>query len=106
MMAMRSRDEPAQPRRDADVQETFHHHLAGERPGESRVLSGSEQRDGEKHAGKTDAEQRAEQFVSVLNFRDVLMSRPMEHSGGEHEDRGVDEEREHERAGRVDAWHI
>ena len=102
MMAMprviRRRSQGAQ----ADVEETFHHDLAGERAGESRVLAGGQQRHGEERAGDADAEHRAEQFVGVLDFRHVLMSGPMKGGGGEDQDRGVDEEREHEGEGRID----
>ena len=98
IIAMRARDQPAQPRRDAEVEKTFHHDLAGERPGEGGILPGSEQRDGEQGAGHADAEKRAEQFVGVLNFRHVLMPRPMKRRSSEDENRGVDEQREHQRA--------
>ena len=99
-----ARDQPAQPRRDADIEETFHHDLAGERAGERRVLPGSEQRHGEERARHADAEQRAEQLVGVLDFRHVLVSRPVKRRGGEHQDGGVDEEREHERDRSSRSW--
>ena len=95
-MAMRAGDQPPQPGREADVEETFHHDLAGERAGESRVLAGGEQRHGEEGAGDADAEHRAEQLVGVLDFRHVLVAGPVKGGGGEDEDGGVDEEREHE----------
>ena len=81
-----ARDQPAQPRAHADVEKAFHHDLAGQRAGERGVLSGSEQRDGEEHAGDTDAQQRAEQFVGVLNFGDVLMAGPVKGGGREDQD--------------------
>ena len=59
-------------------------------------------RDGEKNAGETHAQKRTEQFVGVLNFRHVLMPGPMKHRRRQNQDRGIDEKREHQRAGRVD----
>ena len=97
-----SRDKPAQPWRNPNIQETFHHYLAGQGSGQSGVLSGREQRDCEKNAGETYAEKRTQQFVGVLNFRHVLMSGPMKHCRRENENRRIDEKREHQSAGRVD----
>ena len=84
---MQTRDKSAQPRCDANVEETFHHDLAGQRSGESGILSGSEQCDGEENAGETDSEKRAEQFVGVLNLRHILMSGPVKGGSSEDQDR-------------------
>ena len=70
--------------RDAKIEKTLHHDLAGERAGESRVLAGGEQRHGEERAGDADAEGRAEQFVGVLYFRHVLVAGPMKDGGREY----------------------
>ena len=90
-MAISPRDQPAQPRAQADVDETFHHDLSGERAGERGILSRSQQRHGEENARHAHAEQRTEQFVGVLNFRHVLMARPVKRRRREDEDRAIDE---------------
>ena len=68
-----SRNEPAQPWRNTNIQEPFHHHLAGQGSRQRGVLSGGEQRDCEKNASETYAQKRTKQFVGVLNFSDILM---------------------------------
>ena len=99
-----ARDQPPQPGRDAKIEKTFHHDLAGQRAGERRILPRGEQRHGEERARHAHAEQRAEQLEGVLDFRDVLVARPMKSCGRENEDGGVDEEREHERDGWNRSW--
>ena len=47
------------------------------------------------------AEHRREQLVGVLDLRDVL-ALPVERRGRDDEDRAVDEQREHQRDGRID----
>ena len=58
-MAIEPRDQPAQPRPHAEVEEAFHHDLAGQRAGQRRVLARGEQREREQRAGDADAEHRA-----------------------------------------------
>src|SRR4030095_16411688 len=101
-----SRNQPAQPRGDAKIQKTFHHNLASERASQGRVLSGSEQGHREKGTGHADAQQRTEQFISILNFRDLLVPRPMENRGRQYQDRAVDEQSEHERPAGVDGGEL
>ena len=60
-------------------QKTFHDNLAGERAGERGVLSRSQQRAGKHGAGETGAQQRAQQFVGVCNFRDVMEAASVKH---------------------------
>src|SRR5205823_2029480 len=84
------------------IQKTFHRKLPGERASQGRVLSGSEQGHREKGTGHADAQQRAEQFIGVLNFRDLLVPRPMENRGCQYQDRAVDEQSEHECGAGVD----
>src|SRR5207245_11340554 len=98
----RPRYQPAQPRPQPNMEKTFHYDLSGKGAGESRVLTRSEQSDGKKRTGKTDPEQRTEQLVGVLNLRHVFVTGPMESRRGQYQDGGVNEEREHERTGRVD----
>src|SRR5207248_10053028 len=45
---------------------------------------------------------RAEPLVGFLNLRDDLMARPMEGSGGQNQDRGINEQAKHERVRRID----
>ena len=97
-----ARDEAAQPRAQADVDEAFHHDLAGERAGERRVLARAEQRHREQRARHRRAEKRREELVGVADVGHVLVAGAVERGGGHHEDRGVDEEGRHERDRRVD----
>src|SRR5439155_11508010 len=85
-----------------EVEKTLHHNLSGESAGESRILSGSKQRHREENTGHTDAEQRAQQSVSVLNLRHISVPRPVEGGGREYQDCPVYEQSEHERNTRID----
>src|SRR5438046_9304798 len=101
-----SRNQPAQPWADAKIQETFHHNLPGERASQGRVLSGSKQGHREKGTSHADAQQRAEQLIGVLNFRDLLVPRPMENRGCQYQDRAVDEQSEHKRGARIEGGEL
>src|SRR5206468_2358992 len=68
------RDEPAQPGTEADVEKAFHDNLSGQRSGESGILSRGQQRDREQRARHRHAQHWTEQFVSVLNLRDVVVA--------------------------------
>ena len=85
-----------------DVEEPFHHDLAGERSGERRVLTRRQQREREHDARRADAEQRRQQLVRVLNLGDLRVARAVERRRGDDEDRRVDEQRERERDRRID----
>ena len=67
------RNQPAEPRRDAEVEKALHHDLSGKRAGKRRVLPGRKQRHREENTGHSDAEQRAQQFVRILNCRHLLV---------------------------------
>ena len=73
-----------------------------ERAGQRRVLARAEQRDRKQRARHRRAEQRREQLVGVADFGHVLVAGAVKGGGGHHEDRGVDEEREHQRDGGID----
>ena len=96
------RDQPPQPRPQADVDEPFHHDLPGQRAGERGVLAGEEQRDGEQRARGAGAEQRRQQLVGVGDVGHLLVAGAVEHRRRHDEDRRVDEERRHQRDRRVD----
>ena len=75
-MAIEPRDQPPQPRTQAQVDEAFHHDLAGERAGERRVLARAEQR----HARTAMLaivvpSSGDEQLVRVADLGDVLDGR-------------------------------
>ncbi len=97
-----ARDHAPQPRRDADVEEAFHHDLAGERAGERGVLAAREQREREDDARDAHAQHGAEKPVGILDFRHVLMAAEVKRGGGEHEDAAIDEKREHQRERRIE----
>ena len=78
MIAISRVIEPPQPRPQADVEEAFHHDLAGQRAGQRRVLPGAEQRDREQRARDARAEQRREQLVGVADVGDVLVAGAVE----------------------------
>ena len=60
--------------RQPDVEEAFHHDLAGQRAGERRVLARAEQRHREQRARQRRAEQRRQQLVGVADLGDVLVA--------------------------------
>ena len=62
----------------------------------------AKQRQGEESARAGHAQHRREQLVGVLNLRHVVPSPSIESRGGDDEDGGVDEEREHQRQGGID----
>ena len=68
----------------------------------SRVLARGEQRHGEERAGDANAEGGAEQLISVLYFRHVLVSGPMKDGSRENENGGVDKKGEHEGEAGID----
>ena len=103
---MQARDQAAQPGADVNVDEAFHDDLPGQRPGERRLLPGSQQRDGKQRAGKRDAEDRRQQLVGVVDVGDVLVGRAVKGRRRDDQDGGVDEEGEQQRAGRVDGGEL
>src|SRR6188472_728875 len=62
-----TRDEPPQPRPDADAEEAFHHDLTGQCPGERRVLPREQQGGCEQHTGRRRAEQGRQQLEGVTD---------------------------------------
>ena len=96
------RVEPAQPRREADIEEPLHHRLPGERRRDRRVEAAAQERDREQRRRDRGAEQRHEQRVRLAEFGDLGAAGLVEGRGGEDQDRGVDEQREHQGRGRVD----
>ena len=65
-------------------------------------MTGSQQRDGEQRAGNRHRQRPAQQFVGILNLRDVVLAARVKGRRRNDKDGGVDEEREHERHGRID----
>ena len=85
------------------LEEALHHDLAGERRGHRRVEAAAEQRDAEQasarwRAPSSGASRLCASPSSATSVRPVRV----EGRGGEDQDRGVDQEREHQRDGRVD----
>ena len=80
------------------LQEAFHHHLAGQGAGDRRALAGSQQTDGEQHGGDLAAEHRIEQGIGLAQIGDLGQAVGMEDGAGGDQDRGIDEQREAERA--------
>src|SRR5712672_3591857 len=97
----RARDEPAKPRLQANIQKAFHDDLAGERAGKRGVLSRGQQRARENGAGQAYAKHRAEQFVGVGYFRDVVKAARVKRGGAQDENCRVYEESEGERESRI-----
>ena len=67
-------DQPPQPRRQADVEEAFHHDLARQRAGDRRVLARREQRHGEEHARERGAEERRRAGGTRRRYRPRLVA--------------------------------
>src|SRR5205814_3429555 len=82
-------------------QETFHHHLAGERAGDGGILPGSEQGQREECAGRGEAEQRGEQLVSVADLGDFVVPAAVKDCRRNNENRGVDKKRRAQGGGGV-----
>ena len=61
-----------------DVDEPFHHHLAGQRAGDRRVLPAGQQSDGKQRARPGRAHQRAQQLVGILNGRNLKVPAAIE----------------------------
>src|SRR6266542_5909333 len=94
-------NEPPQPGADADVEKSFHHDLAGECTGKSRILTRSEECKRE-HRARTRAEQRRQQLVRVLDLGHLTVARRVKRRRGDNQNRRVDEEREAESDRRID----
>src|SRR5262249_4831468 len=56
-----------------------------------------------QYARHTNTQQRAEQFVRVLNFGDILMAGPMESGSRKNQDRSINKQGEHERRARINS---
>ena len=82
-----ARDQPARPRRQADVEKAFHHDLAGERRGDGRVQAAAQQRDAEQRRRNRRAKQRREERMRLLEFGDVGLAGLVEGRGRENKDR-------------------
>ena len=70
------------PRSNSKVQKTFHDNLAGERAGERRVLARRQQGERKQRACHTYAQGGTQQSVGILNFRDILVPRPVKSGSG------------------------
>ena len=90
-------DQPPHPGRQPDVQEPFHHDLARQRGGDRGVLARGEQRHGEQGAGRRRPQRGRQQPVGVLDLGDAGLPGAVEGGCREDQDRGVDEQRQHQR---------
>ncbi len=95
------RQQPPRPVRQAQVEKAFHHDLAGKRRRHRRVEARGEQRHREQRRGDAEAEQRRQQLVGLADLGDVGMAAVVEGRGCHDQDRGIDEQRQHQRDGRV-----
>src|SRR5262249_56052011 len=80
-----------------NVEKTFHYDLARQGTGQGRVLTGSEQSDGEECARTAHAEQWRKKLVCFLDFGDVVAAVRVKRRRGNNQDCGVDKKCEHER---------
>ncbi len=85
------------PRRQPHVDEALHDDLAGKRRRHGRVQAAAEQRDTEERRGACGAEQRRQQVLRFFQIGDTCVSRFVKSSGSENQNRGVDEQRQHQR---------
>src|SRR4029077_7797062 len=86
----RTSDEPAEPGLETNVQEAFHHDLAGQRAGKRRILSGGEQRASKERARQARSKHGAEKFVGVGDFRHVVKAATMKSRSPKNQNRGID----------------
>src|SRR5438552_6899075 len=93
----RTRNQPSKPRLQPNVEKAFHHDLAGKCAGKRGVLAGGQQRAGKERAGKACSEDRAEKFVGIGDFRNVVKAARVESRGAQNENRGINKKREAER---------
>ena len=64
-------------------------------------MTGGQKREREKRARTGHAEHRREEFVGILDFGDIVPTAGVKGCGGNNQDRGIDEEREHQRERRI-----
>ena len=74
----------------------------GQRPGDGRVLTRGQQRDGEQRAGERGPEQRRQQPVGVADVGHVLVAGVVEGGRRQDQDGRVDEEGEQQRHRRIE----
>ena len=73
----------------ADLEEPFHHDLAGQGGGEGGALARRQQGDAEQQTGGCGAQKRAQQAMGLGQIGDGLTGKAMEGAGRQHQNRGV-----------------
>ena len=86
----------------AQVEVTLHDHLAGNGAGKGRTLARSQQGDTEQNAGESTADQGIEQVIGVLDLHHIGMAGLVEGCSRQHQDGGVDQQRQGQGADGVD----
>ena len=76
--------------------------MPGNGAGKGRTLARSQQGDTEQDAGESTADQGVEQVIGVLDFHHIGMAGLVESSCGQHQNRGVDQQRQGQGADGVD----
>ncbi len=94
-------DQAPRPRRDAQVDETFHHDLSGHGGGDSGVQASAQERHAEQDRRERRAEQRLQQQMRLVDLGDVVLPHGVEGSSGQDQDRCIDRQREHQGDGAV-----
>ena len=110
----RAGNQSPNPGREPPVHEAFHHDLAGERAGDRAALTAGQEGNGEQDARRGGAQERSERQIRDANpigvgaeghdltAGDRHALAPVEHHRGQHEDGGVDEERDAQRDRGID----
>ena len=91
------RNQPPQPGRQTEVQESLHHDLPSQCSGQGGVLAGTQQGYGKEYAGHLRSEQRRQGVVSILDFCHLVQPVAVERAGRHDENRRVNEESKIER---------
>ena len=78
----------------------------GARRRDGRIDAAAEQRDAEQGGGDGEPEQRRQEVMRLADLGHRGVARRMEGGGREDQDRGVDQQREHQRDGRVDGGEL
>ena len=83
------------------MNESLHHHLSGQRTGDRRVLPARQQGHREQRTRPRRAQQRAQQFIGILNRRDIEHAPPMKHRRRHNQNGRIHKQRHRQRQRRV-----
>ena len=92
-----ARHQPPQPRRQPDIEKALHDSLAGERRGDRRIEPAAQKRDAEQGRRHGRAQQWMQQCLRLAQLDDVGLAGLIEGGRRQDQNRGVDQQRKHQR---------